>query len=155
MSRHTEPAPPPSNVVRFPSHVAVKVDSRAALIHLLNVDLAATADLYYQVKQAHWNVKGAQFFARHELFDKLATKLTKVADAIAERAATLGGYVNGTLRLTAEATPLDEYDLQAIDGRAHVQALVERYTTYCTRLRKDIGRSTDELEDPVTADLLT
>ena len=45
---------------------------RAEMISLLNQQLADTFDLYSQVKQAHWNVKGQQFIALHELFDKLA-----------------------------------------------------------------------------------
>lgn len=35
---------------------------RAAVITLLNQHLADTFDLYSRAKQAHWNVKGAQFF---------------------------------------------------------------------------------------------
>ena len=43
---------------------------REAMIDLLNAQLADTIDLRYQVKQAHWNVKGPHFIALHELFDK-------------------------------------------------------------------------------------
>ena len=46
--------------------------AREEMIALLNRQLADTFDLMSQVKQAHWNVKGPQFFPLHELFDKLA-----------------------------------------------------------------------------------
>jgi starvation-inducible DNA-binding protein len=74
---------------------------RGQMVALLNQQLADTFDLYSQTKQAHWNVKGAQFTPLHELFDKLAEELANHADAIAERATALGGLALGTVRLSA------------------------------------------------------
>lgn len=37
-------------------------ETREQLVALLNQQLADTFDLYSQTKQAHWNVKGPQFF---------------------------------------------------------------------------------------------
>ncbi|HEU0293617.1 MAG TPA: ferritin-like domain-containing protein [Anaerolineales bacterium] len=37
------------------------------MIKLLNQELADMSDLYSQTKQAHWNVKGEQFIALHNL----------------------------------------------------------------------------------------
>ena len=61
------------------------LEKREPLIALLNQQLADTFDLYSQTKQAHWNVKGAQFFQLHELFDKLASQVLDYVDTIAER----------------------------------------------------------------------
>jgi DNA-binding ferritin-like protein len=41
-------------------------------VGLLNRNLASAIDLERQAKQAHWNVKGPNFIALHELFDKVA-----------------------------------------------------------------------------------
>jgi DNA-binding ferritin-like protein len=41
-------------------------------VGLLNRNLASAIDLERQAKQAHWNVKGSNFIALHELFDKVA-----------------------------------------------------------------------------------
>ena len=138
----------------FQSHVKLSDDAKTALVETLNDTLATTSDLRSQVKQAHWNIKGPQFFARHELFDALAARLTGHADSLAERAATLGGYAQGTIRLSAERSKLPEYDLSAVDGRQHIQVLVERFADHAAFLRDAIG--TAEVEaDPVTEDLLT
>ncbi len=59
--------------------------THAAAIALLNQHLADMADLYSQIKQAHWNVKGMQFFQLHELFDRLADEVRNHVDLIAER----------------------------------------------------------------------
>jgi len=138
----------------FSSAVALSDDAKETLISHLNTVLATTIDLNYQVKQAHWNIKGAQFFARHQLFDKLAAFTSKATDELAERAATLGGYARGTIRLSAQASELPEYELKATQGREHVAALVQRYSTYTALLRSGI-ETAREVNDPATEDLYT
>ncbi len=64
---------------KFTSHVALPDDAKEALVRTLNTALATTNDLHSQVKQAHWNIKGAHFFARHELFDTMAGRLRDFA----------------------------------------------------------------------------
>lgn len=142
----------PSNL--FPSHSSVDQKDRAPIVESLNKALASSIDLSLQVKQAHWNIKGPQFFARHELFDKLADTLRDQTDVIAERAATLGGYAAGTARLAAANSALPEYDLKAVSGNEHVRALVERYAAFAQQIRDGI-RTAESHEDPVTADLYT
>jgi starvation-inducible DNA-binding protein len=136
------------------SSVALPEESRVWLVQHLNHALATSIDLSLQVKQAHWNIRGPQFFARHELFDKLALNLRAFADELAERAATLGGYAEGTVRLASKNSALQEYDLKAVDGKDHIAALVSRYATFASQVRESIDAS-ESLNDPITADLLT
>lgn len=140
--------------VRFPNHVALPDDAKKTLVATLNVALATTTDLHSQVKQAHWNIKGPQFFARHELFDTMARRLRDFADSIAERATTLGGYAEGTSRLSAEASRLPEYDLRAVDGKHHIKVLVDRFSEYTKFVRSAIQEAADS-GDPATEDLYT
>lgn len=139
---------------QFSSHVSLPEETKTKLIDTLNTVLATTSDLRSQVKQAHWNIKGPQFVARHELFDSLAAKLLDYADAAAERAATLGGYATGTVRQSAERSKLAEYDVRAVDGKHHIKVLVDRYSEY-NRLIRDAVRESGELDDPATEDLFT
>ncbi|MFT5359341.1 MAG: starvation-inducible DNA-binding protein [Polyangiales bacterium] len=137
---------------RFPNKVALTDDSKAQLIDTLNAVLATGVDLQIQVKQAGWNIKGPQFFARHLLFDKVAERLRSFADDIAERAATLGGGAKGTVRLSGASSKIPEYDLKAVDGTDQIKALVDRFATYTKLLRRGIEEA-DTQRDPVTADL--
>lgn len=139
---------------QFTNHVSLPEETKRQLTETLNVALATTLDLHSQVKQAHWNIKGPQFFARHELFDNLASKLRGYADALAERAATMGGYAKGTVRLGAEGSKLPEYDLRAVDGKHHIQVLVDRYSNYTSFIR-EATREASEKNDPATEDLYT
>lgn len=138
----------------FPSHVHLPAETREELIDLLNTCLACAIDLHWQVKQAHWNVRGRDFYSRHELFDEVADTVRKQADELAERAGQLGGYAEGTIRLAGKNSQLPEYDLQAIEGEAHVRAVVERVARYAAVIRDGIHRC-EELDEPVTSDLLT
>src|ERR1700691_3178165 len=81
---------------------------REKSIALLNQQLADTFDLFSQIKQAHWNVKGPTFIALHEFFDDLAEGVEEYIDTIAERATALGGTTLGTVRMAAAASRLPE-----------------------------------------------
>ncbi len=138
----------------YSTQIDLPQDARAELVALLNQALANTLDLKTQVKQAHWNVKGMNFIALHEMFDTFAGTLEEYVDMLAERVTALGGIARGTARIVAQASALPEYDLAAEEGREHLQALAARYGQYAASTRSNIDRST-ELGDADTADLFT
>lgn len=128
--------------------------NRIKLVELLNTRLADCTDLQTQTKQAHWNVKGANFIALHELFDKINEEVEDYVDDIAERAVQLGGIAEGTARMVAKRSSLTEYPLNAVDGRTHVEALSAALATFGKTARKAIAEAND-LADLDTADLFT
>src|SRR5262245_55064177 len=97
--------------------------AREKLVPLLNARLADALDLQSQAKQWHWNVKGPQFIALHELFDKVAEGAAEAVDLIAERAVQLGGAALGTVRIAARESSLKEYPSGITSGPDHVEAL--------------------------------
>jgi len=144
----------PSGTTNFQTRIDIAPDTRQQLITLLNQQLAQTLDLYTQTKQAHWNVKGTDFFQLHELFDEAAENIFKYIDTIAERVTALGGYANGTARMAASSSSLPEYPREAIDGRQHLEALIERYARYAASNRKALDES-QNAGDAATADIFT
>src|SRR5580693_9371980 len=92
--------------------------TREKVIKLLNARLADAIDLQTQTKEAHWNVKGPNFIALHELFDKINEEVEDYVDDIAERAVQLGGVAEGTARLVAKRSSLAEYPAKA-EGSRH------------------------------------
>jgi len=143
-----------STVVMHTTKIDLSIDSRAKMIDLLNTHLAALSDLYSQTKQAHWNVKGLNFISLHELFDKLAGDLPGFVDEVAERAATLGGVALGTVRMAASTSPLAEYPVDAVDGKDHLKALIDRWGAYAALARAAIDTA-GNAGDQDTADLFT
>lgn len=139
-------------VRRYETSIDIPAESRKGLIDLLNVRLADAVDLYSQVKQAHWNVKGSDFYQLHELFDDLASSLVEHVDNIAERATTLGGTALGTARMAAAASSLEEYPEDISAGRDHLAALVGRYAKFAANLRSAAAQA-EEYGDADTNDL--
>jgi starvation-inducible DNA-binding protein len=128
--------------------------TRSKVVELLNARLADCIDLQTQTKQAHWNVKGPNFIALHELFDKVNEDVEDYVDEIAERAVQLGGVAEGTARTAARRSALAEYPASAVDGRSHVEALSSALAAFGTAARKGIDQA-NELGDLDTADLFT
>jgi starvation-inducible DNA-binding protein len=121
---------------------------------LLNEMLANTLDLYTHAKQAHWNVRGPQFQAVHELFDRVSQAALDAADEVAERAGQLGAEVSGTLVEASKATTLPPYGLHIAGIEAHIKAVTKSMGAYCEANRKAIKKA-DDADDPLTADLFT
>jgi starvation-inducible DNA-binding protein len=128
--------------------------ARAQLAALFNRRLADAIDLQAQAKQAHWNVKGADFIALHKLFDDVHAAMDEYVDLIAERIVQLGGVARGTVRESAENSELDEYPMTIASGEDHVKALSAALAAFGKRVRFAISE-TDELEDSVSADICT
>jgi starvation-inducible DNA-binding protein len=128
--------------------------TRVKVVELLNARLADCIDLQTQTKQAHWNVKGPNFIALHELFDKINEDVEDYVDDIAERAVQLGGVAEGTARMAAKRSSLSEYPVKAVDGRSHVEALSSVLAVFGSAARKAINQAND-LGDMDTADLFT
>src|SRR5438046_10728628 len=115
--------------------------SRSKVIALCNERLADAIDLQTQCKFAHWNVKGANFIALHELFDKVNQDVEDYVDLIAERAVQLGGVVEGTARSVARRSTLPEYPLKGGSGRQHVEALSSALAAFGKLMRRAIETS--------------
>src|SRR5437773_1031753 len=96
---------------------------RKRIAAILNARLADAIDLQLQAKQAHWNVKGPQFIALHELFDQVASGAAVLVDLIAERAVQLGATAEGTVQIVAQRSSLKSYPIEIFEGRAHVEPL--------------------------------
>lgn len=136
----------------YPTRIDLPLKTRQQVVVMLNTTLAITTDLRTQAKQAHWNVKGKDFFQLHELFDEMANELEAFNDMIAERVTALAGTAMGTARTAAQESILPEYDFRAVGGMEHVALLAERYALCGKHLRESIARA-DECNDQGTNDL--
>ncbi len=137
----------------YPSRIDLPLNVRHQVVDTLSLTLATSIDLKTQIKQAHWNVKGMDFYQLHTLFDELAVEVEGYVDMVAERITALGSVANGTARVAAAKSLLSEYPLDAVEGAEHMQALAERYAIYAKHVREAIA-STEE-GDADTADLYT
>jgi starvation-inducible DNA-binding protein len=137
-----------------PTKNDIPLAKRTKLVPWLNQLLSDSIDLKLQTKQAHWNVKGENFIALHELFDKVAAEVEEAVDMIAERVVQLGGTALGTTRVVAKQSRLEEYPLNASEEQEHVEALSSALAAF-NAMSRQLVDETASLGDAITADLLT
>ncbi|MBN8902396.1 MAG: DNA starvation/stationary phase protection protein Dps [Rhodospirillales bacterium 69-11] len=137
-----------------PTKLDLKSNARTTAIELLNARVADAIDLALATKQAHWNLRGPQFIAVHEMLDGFRTELDDHVDTMAERAVQLGGVALGTVQTVGKASSLPAYptDIHAIPD--HLAALIERYGKFANAVRENIDQA-DEAGDADTADIFT
>ncbi|MFD1254358.1 DNA protection during starvation protein [Devosia equisanguinis] len=134
--------------------IDIKANAKSAVIEVLNARLADAIDLALITKQAHWNLKGPNFIAVHEMLDPMRAAIDNHVDIIAERIAQLDGIALGTSQVVAKATKLAAYPTDIRKSTEHLAALAERYAALANQVREDID-TTDEAGDADAADILT
>jgi starvation-inducible DNA-binding protein len=138
----------------YTSRLDIPDHTRKAAIRLLQSRLSDTLDLEAQIKQAHWNVRGLNFFQLHQLFDAIHDEVEGFVDVLAERITALGGVADGRVQTTADATSLYQYSLETKGGEAHLRAVAAVLAQFGKSLRADIEKAA-ELPDADTADVFT
>jgi starvation-inducible DNA-binding protein len=128
------------------------VNSQLGMV--LNRMLADNINLKLQAKQAHWNIKGSNFIALHELFDAVSADADNYADMLAERVVQLGGIAAGTLEAVKEHSQLEAYPKTMQHNEQYIKALSASIKICADDCRNSIDIAL-EMEDNVTADLLT
>jgi starvation-inducible DNA-binding protein len=130
----------------------IDVSDAEATIDRLQDRLNALNDLALTLKHIHWNVVGPTFIAVHLMLDPQVTAVRLMADAMAERIATLGGSPAGTPGALVAARSWDDYSLGRADAIEHLAALDLIYSGVIKSHREAIEQTEDP--DPVTQDML-
>lgn len=131
----------------------MKTEDAGEISDILQDRLLGLLDLGMTLKHVHWNVIGPGFMPVHELLDDQVVGVRNMADAVAERIATLGGIPNGLPGYLVENRRWDDYSIGRAVVPAHLGALDKVYAGVAGDHRSAIDKV--EPKDPVTADMLT
>lgn len=120
-------------------------------IKILNHLLAEFLDLALVTKQAHWNLRGSNFIAVHEMLDPFNDKLLDYADTIAERIVQLGAVPYGTPQMIVVGSEFAEYPTNIVTVEDHLTELHTRYGILSNTVRKVLQ---DQLVDQGTLNFM-
>jgi len=138
---------------QFPTRSYLSDNVRATSVGLLNQALADLSAVTMQLKHAHWNVKGIEFYQLHELFEDLYESFEPHIDAVAERSSALGGRPMGTAPAVAQQTTIPQLSHAAVDGQSMLREIADRLSALDATLYQQI-ETANQQGDLDTADLL-
>jgi starvation-inducible DNA-binding protein len=110
---------------------------------LLQQNLVTLVDLSLLLKQAHWNVIGANFRAVHLHLDEIIEIVRDAGDVTAERISTLGVAPDGRAATVAKKTELATYPEGFVKVEQTISLVADALKTTIESLHKAI----DELDD--------
>jgi starvation-inducible DNA-binding protein len=122
---------------------------------ILSKVLADEFLLYTKTRNAHWNVEGIDFSAKHIFFEKQYEQLDETMDSVAERIRTLGEYAPATLAQFLQLTHLTEQSREKNDSAGFMRELLIDHESIITFLRENIDKFANEFHDFGTSDFLT
>ena len=94
----------------------------------LNILLANYSVFYQNVRGAHWNIKGEQFFTLHPKFEELYNSLVLKIDEIAERILTLGDTPAHNYSEYLRVSTITE-STEVSDGNRSVEMILNSFKT--------------------------
>lgn len=106
------------------SFIGLKEEDAKNISEKLNILLANYSVFYQNIRGAHWNIKGEQFFTLHEKFDEIYGGIAEKIDEIAERILSLGYTPNHNFSEYAKVAIIKENN-ETKDARKCVENLLE------------------------------
>ena len=106
----------------------------------LQATLVELVDLSLLGKQLHWTVVGPLFRPLHLQLDELIDAWRELADAVAERAVSIGVHPDGQSAAAAAATPLRAVERGALEDHLVVRELTSRLGEAAERARERMDR---------------
>ena len=137
------------------TNIGITDKNRQAVTAELSKLLADEYVLYTKTRNAHWNVEGIDFQAKHLFFEGQYGQLDEIIDSVAERIRSLGHYAPATLKLMIELTHLTENSRAKNDSAGFMKELLADHESIIIHLRENINRFANECHDLGTSDFIT
>jgi starvation-inducible DNA-binding protein len=131
---------------------ALEIEERLEAAGILQRLLTDSIDLTLQAKQAHWNVRGAEFRSVHRQLDELVEAGRSYSDRLAERCLALGAAADGRAASVASGTDLEPFPEGRLEDNDVVEHIAARLLTVSEAGRSRLARL--EQIDPVSQNLV-
>lgn len=134
--------------------IGITDEHKAAVAAELSKLLADEAVLYFKTRNAHWNVEGPDFYAKHKFFEEQYEQLDDMMDDVAERIRFIGHYAPASLKLYTQLTHLTENHVLA-NSSAYMKELLSDHAAIIVFLRGNINKFANDYHDLGTSDFIT
>ena len=137
------------------ANIGITEKNRQSVAIELSKILADEYVLYTKTRNAHWNVEGPDFHAKHLFFESQYGQLEEIIDNVAERIRAIGHYAPATLKSMLELTHLTEETRAKNDSIGFITELLSDHESIIIHLRENINLFANELSDLGTSDFIT
>ena len=137
------------------ANIGISPENTKAVAEILFVILADEYVLYTKTRNAHWNVEGIDFYAKHTFFESQFGQLDEFIDEIAERIRSLGHYTPATLKSFLSLTRLTEELVNNNSSEGFIKELLNDHESIIVKLRENINHIGNDLHDLGTSDYIT
>lgn len=134
-------------------HTGLTKAERSDVAEALTKVLADSYAVYLKTHGYHWNVRGPEFFALHNLLEQQYREIWEALDDVAERIRGLGEFAPQGYATFANLTAIKDGDPEK-DATAMLNELMKDHETVIATARAALKTAEDGGDD-VSADLLT
>jgi len=137
-----------------PVRTGIESTDRQRLAQAVSKAMAETYVLYTKTQAIHWNVVGPMFYSIHKLTEEQYEDLADAIDDLAERIRALGAPAPGAFAEFLKLSDIKEAPHEKQTAEQAVMMLCADHET-AARTFREATQLADEMDDVVTADLLT
>ena len=135
--------------------IGIKPEHTVLITEELSKILADEFVLSTHIRNAHWNVEGADFYTSHQFFHNLYKQIDEIIDEVAERIRTLGHYAPASLKEFEALTRLTPQNRDKNDSQGFIKNLLAHTETIIYHLREIIFNVAVNFLDIGTSDFIT
>jgi len=137
------------------TNIGISETNSRAVAEILFVVLADEYVLYTKTRNAHWNVEGIDFYAKHTFFESQFGQLDEFIDEVAERIRAIGHYTPATLKSFLSLTRLTEQLVHNNSSEGFLRELLSDHESIIIKLRENVTHIANNLQDSGTSDFIT
>jgi len=136
------------------TNIGIHESSAQTVAATLSKLLADEVVLYMKTRNAHWNVTGVDFHAKHKFFEEQYEALDEIMDSVAERIRSIGHFAPATLKTYLELTHLTEANRADNNSVGHIKELLADHENIIMFIRENVNPFA-ELKDFGSSDFIT
>ncbi|WP_044416525.1 Dps family protein [Halarcobacter anaerophilus] len=105
--------------------------------------------MYVKLHNLHWNVKGMQFYAVHEMTESMYNKMAEIYDDTAERVLQVGEKPYVTINDALKVSKIEEDKRVEFSPKEVLEIVLNDYKTFLNDF-KELSIISDDIKDTTT-----